>query len=117
MEAIIYYNPKCSKSREALQILKEKGFVPQVVHYLETPPSDKELSAIVKKLQFEPKELIRFKEKKAKELNLSPLDNRTAEEWFSVITSNPILLERPIVIVSGKVAMGRPPEKILKILS
>ena len=75
MEAIIYYNPKCSKSREALQILKEKGIFPQVVHYLETPPSDKELSAIVKKLQIEPKELIRFKEKKAKELNLSPLDN------------------------------------------
>ena len=117
METIIYYNPKCSKSRAALEILEEKGISPQVVHYLESPPSEKELSTIINKLKIEAKELIRFKENRAKELNLSVSDDRPAEEWFSIITSNPILLERPIVIASGKVVIGRPPEKILNILS
>jgi arsenate reductase len=116
MEAIIYHNPKCSKSRATLQILKEKGIAPRVVHYLENPPSEKELAEIAGKLQIEPKQLIRFKESRAGELNLSAADNRPAGEWFSLLIDNPILMERPIVILSGKVAMGRPPENILNIL-
>ena len=110
----IYHNPRCGKSREALQLLENSGNDFEIVKYLEEVPSFKELSEIIKKLQIKPIELIRQKEKiwtenfKGKTLS--------DDEIIQAMISNPILMERPIVINGDKIAIGRPIENIAKIL-
>ena len=116
MKPMIYHNPRCSKSRAMLQILQEKGIDPEVVHYLETPPTEDELTAIIAMLGIKPKELIRFKEDRATQLGISKTDDRPDSEWISLMVNNPILLERPIVVTNGKAAIGRPPESVLEIV-
>jgi len=110
----IYHNPRCGKSREALQLLENSGNDFEIVKYLEEVPSFKELSEIIKKLQIKPIELIRQKEKiwteNFKGKNLSD------DEIIQAMISNPILMERPIVIKGDKIAIGRPIENIAKIL-
>jgi arsenate reductase len=112
---LIYHNPRCGKSRESLAFLKELGFNPEVKEYLKTPPSFDELSDIIQKLGISPIELIRQKEKlfieQFKELQL------TDKEWIRVMTENPVLIERPVILNEGKAVIGRPKENILKILS
>jgi arsenate reductase len=116
MSVSIYYNPKCSKCRATLYLLQEKGVAPELILYLETAPSSAELEEVLKKLGKGPKEIIRFNEDVAKELGISPTDERPDAEWLKLISANPQLLERPIVINGDRAAIGRPPENVLEIL-
>jgi len=116
MKISMFHNPKCSKSRETLKLLNEKGITPEIVLYLKNPPTEKDLSEILKKLDMAPQHLIRFKEKIAADLGISLADNRPDAEWIKLMCKNPSLIERPIVITDDKAAIGRPPEKVLDIL-
>ncbi|MBO6635131.1 arsenate reductase (glutaredoxin) [Parvibaculum sp.] len=111
----IYHNPRCSKSRQTLALIEEQGIEPLVVDYLKAPPSAAELQAILKKLKLKPRDLIRKGEAVYKELGL---DNGklTDEKLIRAMTENPILIERPIVVVGSKAKIGRPPEGVLDIL-
>ncbi len=115
-ETRIYHNPRCSKSRETLALLEEKGVAPDVVRYLDEPPSLDELRAVVKMLGVAPLEIVRTAEARFKELGLSKTDDRSDDEWLQLIADNPVLLQRPIVVAGGKAAIGRPPEAVLDIL-
>ena len=116
MHYSIFHNPKCSKSRETLKLLHEKGIEPEIILYLAAPPTEKDLASILKKLGLEARELIRFKEGVAGELGIKPSDQRREEEWVRLMVENPVLIERPIVITSQKAVIGRPPEKVLELL-
>jgi arsenate reductase len=116
MKIAIYHNPKCSKSRETLKLLNERGIEPEIILYLMNPPNQKELSAILKKLGMEARQLIRFKETVAEELEIKPSNNRPESEWIKLMVDNPILIERPIVITSEKAVIGRPPEAVLELI-
>ncbi|WP_058913272.1 arsenate reductase (glutaredoxin) [Entomohabitans teleogrylli] len=113
---IIYHNPRCSKSRETLALLNERGVEPQVVLYLETPPD----AATVKKLlamlgMHSARELMRQKEDLYKELHLA--DTGLSETaLIQAIVEHPKLMERPIVVKDGQARIGRPPEQVLEIL-
>lgn len=111
----IYHNPRCSKSRQALQLLQERGHTPRVVEYLKTPPDKEQLKKILDQLGLEPRQLMRTGEKEYKELGL---DNPglSRDELIEAMVRHPILIERPIVLAQDKVAVGRPPEKVLEIL-
>ncbi len=113
----IYHNPRCSKSRETLALLTERGQKPEVIEYLKTPPSVEELDQICQLLNLEPKALIRSKEDQFKALGLSLKDQRSRQEWLELLVDNPALLERPIVVNDGKAALGRPPENVLALLA
>ncbi len=113
---MILHNPRCSKSRQTLALLEEKGAEIEIIEYLNSPPTQETLQFICSKLQVKPIEIIRTKEKCFKELNLSAQDERSDEEWFNIMIQNPILIERPIVIYNQKVVIGRPPENVLKII-
>lgn len=111
----IYHNPKCSKSRQTLALLEEKGFTPRVIEYLKTPPTTQELKNILKALKKAPLEITRTKEDLYKELKLD--DKRLSnDEMVKVLVENPKLIERPIVVNGSKAALGRPPENVLEIL-
>lgn len=112
----IYHNPRCSKSRETLSLLAEKGISPEVVLYLETPPDVATLKALLKKLGFSSaRQLMRNKEEIYKELKLA--DKALSEDrLLQAMVENPKLIERPIVIAHGKARLGRPPEQVLEIL-
>ena len=116
MSVSMYHNPKCSKCRATLTLLQEKGIEPELIIYLEIAPSASELAEVLKKLGKGPKDIIRFGEVVAKELGISPNDERPDYEWLNIISSNPKLLERPIVIKGDRAAIGRPPESVLNIL-
>jgi len=117
LENKIYHNPRCSKSRSTLALLKENGIDVPVIAYLETPPTAQELATICEKLNIAPLALIRTKEALFAELGLHKTDVRSNAEWCDIMAQNPKLIERPIVIYNGKVALGRPPENILSLLS
>ena len=112
----IYHNPRCSKSRQTLDLLNERGVEVEVVEYLKTPPSSEELDVLYKNLGKESLEVMRTKEEKFKELGLSMADNRSRLEWLKIMSENPVLIERPIVVNGSKVALGRPPESVLEII-
>lgn len=112
----IYHNPRCSKSRETLALLKDKGYEPQIVLYLETPPDARTLQDLLNKLGFaSARELMRTKEALYKELGLEN-SALTEERLIEAMVNNPKLIERPIVVASGKARLGRPPEKVLEIV-
>ena len=113
---IIYHNPRCSKSRETLKLLHENDVSVQIIEYLKTPPNVEELNAICTKLGMQPQELIRSKEKRFKELGLSLKDERSREEWLQIMVQNPKLIERPIVLYNDKAEIGRPPERVLRLV-
>lgn len=115
MSIKIYHNPRCSKSRETLQLLRDRGIEPEIVEYLKTPPSVEELDAILKKLGMEPRALMRKKEAPYDENDLldPSLDRQTL---IQAMVKFPILIERPIVVNGDKAAIGRPPENVLAIL-
>jgi arsenate reductase len=112
----ILHNPRCSKSRQTLQLLLEKGLEPKIIEYLKTPISAQELQLIVKQLGFSSaRQLIRKGEDAYKQQNLA--DNTLTEEsLISAMLNSPKLIERPIVVFNGKAAIGRPPESVLDIL-
>lgn len=110
----IYHNPRCSKSRETLQILEEKNEMFEVIKYLENPVSAEELQEIIKKLQLSPIDLVRTKEKEWKE-NFQGKE-LSDKDIIDAMVKFPRLIERPIVIKGNKAVIGRPPQKILEIL-
>ncbi len=116
MKCTIYHNQKCSKSRAALELLESKGLEPTIIEYLKNPPTVDELEEIIIKLNIHPKQLIRFKEDKAKELGISNGDQLTNEQCITILAKNPDLIERPIVLTATGAVIGRPPEKVLKAL-
>lgn len=115
MSVTIYHNPRCSKSRQTLQLLGENGVAPQVIEYLKTPPSQAELTQLLKMLKISARELMRTKDDLYRKLNLDDpaLSN---DDLINAMATHPALIERPIVIHDGKAVIGRPPEKILEIL-
>jgi arsenate reductase len=110
----IWHNPKCSKSRNTLELLNEKGVEVEVVKYLETTPSKDELVEVLKMLNISARELMRTKEDIYKELNLK--DENSEDKLIDAMVENPKLIERPIVIKDGKAAIGRPIENIIELL-
>ena len=111
----IYHNPRCSKSRQTLALLQEKGITPEIVEYLTSPPSETELKQVLGYLGVGPRELMRTGEAEYKENNLSD-STLTDEQLISAMVSFPKIIQRPIVINANKAAIGRPPEQVLEIL-
>ena len=115
MSVTIYHNPRCSKSRQTLALLRDKGIEPEVVEYLQSPPKAAELKRILGLLGLGARALMRRKEAAYKELGLA--DEALSEAALvKAMVENPILIERPIVLANGKAALGRPPEQVLEIL-
>jgi arsenate reductase (glutaredoxin) len=115
MSVVIYHNPRCSKSRETLELIRGKGIEPSVIEYLKTPPSAKELKSLLARLGMKPRDLMRRKEAAYKELGLDS-ERLSDDALVNAMVENPVLIERPIVVRDDKVALGRPPEAVLKIL-
>lgn len=115
MSVTIYHNPRCSKSREALSLLRDRGIEPQVVEYLKDPPSAAVLSALLAGLGLEPRALMRRKEPEYAELGLDN-PNLSREALIAAMVAHPRLIERPIVVKDGRAALGRPPQAVLDIL-
>jgi len=115
MSIKIYHNPRCSKSRETLALLEEKGVNAEVTEYLKAPPDFETLTEILKSLNMEPRQLMRTHEAEYKDNNL---DNPelTNDQLIQAMIDFPKLMERPIVVKDGKVAIGRPPISVLDIL-
>ena len=112
----IYHNPRCSKSRETLALLQEKGIEPDVVLYLQTPPDAQTLKTLLQQLGMSSaRELMRRKEDLYKELNLA--DGQFSEDQLlQAMVAHPKLIERPIVINGEQARIGRPPEAVLEIV-
>ena len=115
MTVTIYHNPRCSKSRQTLDLLEARGITPKVVEYLKHPPSATELKAILKRLGIKPRELVRRGEPLYAELGLEDRE-LSEDDLIRLMIANPILIERPIVVSGAKAAIGRPPEQLLDIL-
>jgi arsenate reductase len=111
----IYHNPRCSKSRQTLALLEEKGVAPKVVEYLKAPPSAAELKRILKKLGLKAHDIVRKGEAVYAEVGLKDRDV-SDDELLALMAENPILIERPIVVAGDRAAIGRPPENVLAIL-
>jgi arsenate reductase (glutaredoxin) len=109
----IYHNPRCSKSRETLELLREKGIEPTVVEYLKTPFTKASLQDLLKKLGCSPTDILRKKEPEAAVLKGKTDDDAAV---IAAMVKNPVLVERPIVVAGSKAVLGRPPENVLKLL-
>lgn len=112
---VIYHNPRCSKSRQTLELLRERGIEPTIIDYQSTPPSVAELERILELLGREPRELMRTQEAEYQAAGLAD-PGLTRQQLIRALHAHPKLIERPIVIANGKAALGRPPEQILEIL-
>lgn len=111
---IIYHNPRCSKSRDALSILQDKKCDIKIVEYLKTPLNASQIKTLLKQLQLKPIDIIRTKEPCFADLGLSKIS--TDAELIKAMSDHPILIERPIVTDGEKSVIGRPPENVLKLL-
>jgi len=111
----IYHNPNCSKSRATLALLQQHGFNPRIVEYLSAPPTGVELDAIVRKLGIKSEQLVRTGEEiyKAKYAGKMLTDS----DWIEAMVSDPVLIERPIVVRGDRAAIGRPPENVLPLIA
>ena len=114
MTTTIFHNPRCSKSRQSLELLENNGIKVQIVEYLKTPPDEVTLKSIVTGLGIDPRALLR---KHEEEYKLAGLDNTelTDDEIIAAMIKYPKLIERPIVIHNGEVRIGRPPETVLEL--
>lgn len=115
MNVTIYHNPRCSKSRQTLDLIKSKHIEPLVIEYLKTPPSEAELRKLIKALGLSPRGLLRKGEAVYKELKLDD-SSITDDQIIQAMVSHPVLIERPIVIREEQAVIGRPPESVLTIL-
>lgn len=115
MSVTIYHNPKCSKSRQTLQLLQERNIQPEVVQYLDTPPDAETLIYIMDLLGLEPRQLMRTGEAAYRDNNLAD-QSLTRNQLVQAMIDNPVLIERPIVVAGNRARIGRPPEKVLEIL-
>ena len=109
----IWHNPRCSKIRETLALLTDKGIAPEIRHYLDDVPTADELRSALATLGMTAGELVRRKEALFKELNLADAND---DQLIDAMVANPKLIERPIVFANGRAALGRPPENVLAIL-
>lgn len=116
MEAVIYHNPRCSKSRATLALLQAHGARVETVDYLALPPSIATLRHLLDALALPAPRIVRFGEARAAELGLRSDDVRSDEEWLQLLHAHPILIERPIVVVGARAVIGRPPENVLALL-
>ncbi|HLS69362.1 MAG TPA: arsenate reductase (glutaredoxin) [Kiloniellales bacterium] len=115
MAVTIYHNPRCSKSRQTLKLLQDRGIEPRIVEYLRTPPDAETLRHLIAMLGLSPRELLRRKEAPYKELGLAD-PQKSDEEIIEALAAHPVLIERPIVVKGKRAALGRPPEQVLEIL-
>ncbi|WP_286294453.1 arsenate reductase (glutaredoxin) [Vibrio apostichopi] len=116
MSVVIYHNPRCSKSRQTLELLEANGVQPEVIKYLDTPLTVEQLKVLFTQLGFTSvREMMRTKEADYKEANLGDAAV-TDEALFSAMAANPKLFERPVVVANNKAKIGRPPEQVLEIL-
>ena len=110
----IYHNTRCSKSREACSILQEENIPFETIEYLKTPPAQSEIKELLKKLGMKAEDIVRKSEPLFKD---KFKDKKLSEtEWLKVLSENPILIERPIIVKGNKAVIGRPPEKVLELL-
>ncbi len=116
MRVVIWHNPRCSKSRETLALIEARGLAPQIVHYLETPPSAAEIRVAARQLGVAVREMIRTREEPYRTLGLADA-GLTDAALADALAGNPALIERPIVFAGGKAAIGRPPEAVLPLLT
>ena len=114
-EVTIYHNPRCSKSRQTLELLGERGISPKIVRYLDTPPDAATIAGLLDMLGLEPRDLMRRKEAPYRELGLAD-ESVSRADLIRAMADNPILIERPIVVSGAKAAIGRPPESVLDVL-
>lgn len=111
MSVTIWHNPRCSKSRQTLALLTEAGHAPEIIRYLETPPSASEIENALALLDIPAIELMRSGEKRFRELGLSKTD--ADAKLIAAMADNPILIERPVIFANTRAAIGRPPESVL----
>ncbi len=111
----LYHNPRCSKSRQTLDLLQEHGIEPEIIEYLKTPPDAAQLEHILQLLKLEPRDLMRNGESEYTELGL---DNPalTRQQLVQIMVEHPRLIQRPIVIHERRAALGRPPQQVLEVL-
>ena len=112
-EIIIWHNPRCSKSREALKLLQEEGIDPTVYKYLDEHPTKEEIKKVLDMIGAKPRDIMRTKEAIYKELGLKDVDD---EKLIEAMAEHPKLIERPIVIKEGKAVLGRPPQKVIELV-
>ena len=115
MKVTIYHNPRCSKSRQTLELLGSQGIRPEIIEYLKTPPDRSTLKNILKLLNMKPRDLIRKQEPIYREAGLDD-DSLHDDQLLDAMLEHPVLIERPIVLANGKARIGRPPESVLEIL-
>ena len=114
MKVCIYHNPRCGKSRETLKLLRSRGIDPEIIEYLKTPLDAVALRDLVSRLGIPARELLRTKQAEYKAMGLGP--DTTDDEAIRAMAEQPILMERPVVVVGERAAIGRPPEKVLELL-
>ena len=114
-KALIYHNPRCSKSRQTLELLQQQALTTEVVEYLNTPPNREQLEQILTLLALEPRQLMRQGEAEYRELGLDE-PSLSREQLIEAMLAHPRLIERPIVIYRGKAVIGRPPERVLELV-
>jgi len=115
MSITIYHNPKCSKSRQTVELLVKQGIKPVLNEYLKIPPTVEKIKEILRKLGYAPRDLMRKKENAYTEHNLGN-PSLSDDDLIEFMVKHPILIERPIVLANEKAAIGRPPEQVLEIL-
>ncbi|MDH3473135.1 MAG: arsenate reductase (glutaredoxin) [Rhodospirillales bacterium] len=115
MSVTIWHNPRCTKSRQTLQLLQDRGIEPEVIEYLKTPPDARQLAEVLDRLGLEPRQLMRRKEAVYGELGLDDPD-LARDALIAAMAENPVLIERPVVLTNGRAALGRPAEAVLDIL-
>lgn len=115
MQVTIWHNPRCSKSREALALLRGRGIEPTIVEYLKAPPDRAEIARVLGLLAIAPRDLMRRGEPAYKARNLAD-PSLGDDALIDALAAEPVLIERPVVLAGGRAALGRPPEKVLEIL-
>ena len=115
MPVTVYHNPKCSKSRQTLELIKKQGHSPIIIEYLKNPLTPEKIREILLQLGFEPRDLMRKNETRYIECELDSL-SLSDNDLIKFMVKYPILIERPIVLTNGKAVIGRPPEEVLKVL-
>lgn len=110
----IYHNPRCSKSRKTLELLRERGIEPNIVEYLKSPPDKAALRKITKMLGLNAEQIVRKSEDAFKQHFAGK--TLTEDQWLDALAKYPILIERPIVIKGSQAVLGRPPENVVELL-
>ena len=113
-EATIYHNPRCTKSRQAMEVIDQLGVDADVVRYLDTPPDEATLRSIIDQLEDPPADLVR--REKWSELGVTADDVATVDGVVGVLLAHPELMQRPVVVKDGRAVIGRPTERVTALL-